>query len=480
MNNHRDTLAVSPLNLPAHTSISDIFKHFAHKPWAMLLDSADSQRQDGRFDIMVASPIATVTTKDSTSDIWHLNTQQQRKSQLPPLSLVNNLLQQYMPREFVTYKPKTKLPFLAGALGLFGYDLGKCFETLPNKNADEYTTPDMAVGIYSWSIIKDNVSQQFYLCYLSEYPHPECVDIQQLITAKTTAQSFSLTGQWQANMSKDEYTQKLSRISYYLQSGDCYQINLAQRFSASYKGDEWQAYQRLRLANQAPFSAFIRLGDNVVMSISPERFLSVDEQKVQTKPIKGTRPRSKDPKQDKLQAATLSNAEKDRAENLMIVDLLRNDLSKHCQPGSVAVPDLFKIESFAAVHHLVSTVTATLLPDSSALDLLQGAFPGGSITGAPKIRAMQIIDELEPNNRNIYCGSIGYIGLLGDMDTNICIRTLLCENTNNQHKIHCWAGGGIVLDSIPQDEYQESLDKVSKILPILSTPHVAFGLQEHE
>jgi para-aminobenzoate synthetase component 1 len=167
----------------------------------------------------------------------------------------------------------------------------------------------------------------------------------------------------------------------------------------------------------------------------------------------------------------------------MIVDLLRNDLSKHCQPGSINVPELFKLESFAAVHHLVSTVTGKLKIDSSAIDLLQGAFPGGSITGAPKIRAMQIIDELEPNNRNIYCGSIGYIGLFGDMDTNICIRTLLCEKSleksceceetpkisNNQQTMHCWAGGGIVLDSNAKDEYQESLDKVSKILPVLSS-----------
>ena len=195
-------------------------------------------------------------------------------------------------------------------------------------------------------------------------------------------------------MSQEQYTQKLMCISSYLQAGDCYQINLAQRFSATYMGDEWQAYQQLRVANHAPFSAFIRLVDSVIMSISPERFLSVNEQIVQTKPIKGTRPRFNDPIQDQQQIESLLSAEKDRAENLMIVDLLRNDLSKHCQPGSVNVPELFKLESFAAVHHLVSTVTGKLKTNSSAIDLLQGAFPGGSITGAPKIRAMQIIDEL--------------------------------------------------------------------------------------
>ncbi len=468
MNNHTYSLTVSLLNLPSHFSMADIFAHFADKPWAMFLDSADSQHQDGRFDIMVANPIVTITTIGSTSNVWQQETNQSQQSLVNPLSLVQSLLEQHMPSSQVTFTHNTKLPFMAGALGLFGYDLGKRFERLPNKNADEYSTPDMAVGIYAWSIIKDNINQQFYLCYLDPYPHPSIMDIQQLVQCANSSHSFRLTSQWQANMSQDQYTQKLSCISSYLQAGDCYQINLAQRFSANYLGDEWQAYQRLRVANHAPFSAFIRLADSVVMSISPERFLSVNERMVQSKPIKGTRPRSNDAKQDQQHIESLLSAEKDRAENLMIVDLLRNDLSKHCQPSSVKVPDLFKLESFAAVHHLVSTVTGTLKTTSSPLDLLQGAFPGGSITGAPKIRAMQIIDELEPNNRNIYCGSIGYLGVFGDMDTNICIRTLLCEQSNNQQTIHCWAGGGIVFDSNAKDEYQESLDKVSKILPVLS------------
>ncbi|GAC19936.1 aminodeoxychorismate synthase component I [Paraglaciecola arctica] len=468
MNNQKYTLVVNTLNLPSHYSIADLFAHFADKPWAMLLDSADSQRQDGRFDIMVANPIATIATKGTTSTVWQQKTSQSQESLLNPLSLVQSLLEQLMPSDQVTFTHDIKFPFMAGALGLFGYDLGKRFESLPNKNANEYSTPDMAVGIYGWSIIKDNLNQQFHLCYLEQYSHPSIEDIQQLVQNQLTPHTFSLTSHWQANMSQDQYTQKLTSILSYLEAGDCYQINLAQRFSAHYTGDEWQAYQDLRVANLAPFSAFIRLDDSVVMSISPERFLSVNERMVQTKPIKGTRPRSIDSKQDQQQIESLLNSEKDRAENLMIVDLLRNDLSKHCQPGSVKVPELFNLESFAAVHHLVSTVTGQLKSTSSPLDLLQGAFPGGSITGAPKIRAMQIIDELEPNNRNIYCGSIGYLGVFGDMDTNICIRTLLCEQSNKQQNIHCWAGGGIVLDSNAKDEYQESLDKVSKILPILT------------
>lgn len=472
MKNHTYSLTVLPLNLPRSYSMANIFSHFANKPWAMFLDSSDSQRQDGRFDIMVADPIASVTTIGDTSTVYHQETNQSQESLDNPLTLLQSLLEKYMPCNRVTPAQDITLPFMVGALGLFGYDLGKRFERLPNKNADEYSTPDMAIGIYAWSVIKDNLNQKFYLCYLDQYSHPSAEDIQQLLENDKLSNVFSLTSQWQANMSQNQYTQKLSTISSYLQAGDCYQINLAQRFSAHYTGDEWQAYQRLRTANQAPFSAFIRLADSVVMSISPERFLSVHDQVVQTKPIKGTRLRSNNPIEDQQQIESLLSAEKDQAENLMIVDLLRNDLSKHCQPGSVKVPDLFKLESFAAVHHLVSTVTGKLKTTSSALDLLQGAFPGGSITGAPKVRAMQIIDELEPNNRNIYCGSIGYLGVFGDMDTNICIRTLLCEKSheqsNHQQTMHCWAGGGIVLDSNAEDEYQESLDKVSKILPILS------------
>jgi para-aminobenzoate synthetase component 1 len=470
----RFCITVSPVNLPKSTSLTDIFGHFSHKPWAMFLDSANSQHQDGRFDILVADPIATVTCQGKNSQLWQKQTDTTVVSERNPIELIQTLLDQHMPKEQLDMADNSHLPFLVGAMGLFGYDLGKRFEDLPDKNNDNYSAPDMAVGIYSWSLIKDNHTQEIYLCYLDNFAHPSTLDIQNVANKKAQCADFDLTSHWQANMTQQEYIDKLGKISDYLQAGDCYQINLAQRFSATYTGDEWQAYTALREANQAPFSAFIRLDKSAILSISPERFLSVDRQKtVQTKPIKGTRPRQDDPVQDKKQIELLLTAEKDQAENLMIVDLLRNDLSKHCLPNTVRVPELFKIESFAAVHHLVSTVVGKLKPNSEPLDLLQGAFPGGSITGAPKIRAMQIIDELEPNNRNIYCGSIGYLGILGDMDTNICIRTLLCDPTKTNKTIHCWAGGGIVLDSEPNDEYQESLDKVSKILPVLSRQHIS-------
>ena len=264
-------------------------------------------------------------------------------------------------------------------------------------------------------------------------------------------------------MCHTDYATKFSAVQQYLQAGDCYQINLAQRWQADYQGSEWQAFLKLDQQNQAPFSAFIRLDDIAVLSVSPERFLQVNDKQIETKPIKGTRPRSLDSKQDQANAVELVNAEKDQAENLMIVDLLRNDIGRVAKPGSVKVPKLFAIESFPAVHHLVSTITATLDDRFNAIDLLRASFPGGSITGAPKIRAMEIIEELEPHRRHIYCGSIGYISAHGVMDTSITIRTLAAY----EGKLHAWAGGGIVADSQCEAEYQETFDKLAKILPIL-------------
>jgi para-aminobenzoate synthetase component 1 len=249
----------------------------------------------------------------------------------------------------------------------------------------------------------------------------------------------------------------------YLKEGDCYQVNLAQRFVANCQGDPWTAYQTLRVLNAAPFSGYLNLPEVQILSSSPERFLKLTDGIVESKPIKGTRPRKQNDAEDQQQIQQLINSTKDRAENLMIVDLLRNDISKTCKKGSVKVPEIFAIESYATVHHLVSTVTGVLADNQSALDLLKSCFPGGSITGAPKIRAMEIIEELEPNRRGIYCGTIGYMGFNGNMDSNIAIRTLVHSNNT----IRFWAGGGIVNDSVVEEEYQETFDKAAAILDLL-------------
>lgn len=466
MQNLTSTFKTAVIDIPPETEVSAIFQHYSMKNWSMLLDSGDSQHANNRYDIMVADPIATFVFKDGNLQITHAKPCDFAVDSDQPISALRQLLRFYFNSDQHTNNAKsdTSLPFIAGAMGYFGYDLGRAFEQLPDSNENDLSCPDMAIGIYSWSVIKDKQNGNYFLCWVDGYPAPTAESIVSLARQRNTTTSFELLSEWQSNMSELDYHQKIAQIHRYLRAGDCYQVNLAQRFSSTFAGDPWLAYLRLREANQAPFSAFIRIKDSVVLSLSPERFLSVKQGNVETTPIKGTRPRHLDKIKDEQSKSALVNSEKDRAENLMIVDLLRNDISKNCMPGTVNVPDLFYLESFPAVHHMVSKIKAQLSPLSTPLDLLRDAFPGGSITGAPKIRAMQIIDELEPNRRGVYCGSIGYIGLANDMDTSICIRTLLCEN----NQIHCWAGGGIVLDSEADSEYQECFDKVAKILPILT------------
>jgi para-aminobenzoate synthetase component 1 len=292
---------------------------------------------------------------------------------------------------------------------------------------------------------------------------------QQLITIFSTPpkpqprRPLEISGGISSNLTQQQYREAFNQIQAYIHDGDCYQVNFAQRFRASATGDSWASYLALRRNNPAPFGAYLNLPQGRVLSCSPERFLRLRNRKVETRPIKGTRPRGKGPDEDRQLREELSASAKDRAENLMIVDLLRNDLGKSCEPGSVTVPKMFEVESFATVHHLVSTVSGELAPGEDALSLLRGCFPGGSITGTPKLRAMEIIEELEPSRRGVYCGAIGYLGFDGDMDTNIVIRTLVQRNEN----VYFSAGGGIVADSKMQSEYQESFDKAAAIMELL-------------
>ncbi|ABV36968.1 para-aminobenzoate synthase, subunit I [Shewanella sediminis HAW-EB3] len=444
---------------------TELFSHLADKPWAMLLDSADAAHLDAKFDIIVCDPIATIVTDGQSSRVNHLQDGEIADSQVhsgDPFTLLNDTINHYFPHQY-----PSPLPFSGGAVGCFSYDLGRQIEHLPQIAARDILLPEMNVGLYPWALIFDRLNACWTLAhYHGEAPlESTLAQLNTLLEAKPNSVTgdFSLTSQWINQITKSQYIEKFDKIQSYLNSGDCYQINLTQRFTASYRGDEWRAYLKLRETNRAPFSAFIRLDDAAILSISPERFIQLRDGQVQTKPIKGTRPRFENAEADTSSALELAESEKDRAENLMIVDLLRNDIGKVAKAGSVKVPHLFQIDSFPAVHHLVSTVTAELHNKYQATDLLKAAFPGGSITGAPKIRAMQIIEELEPSRRSLYCGSIGYISQDGQMDTSITIRTLVAQANH----IHCWAGGGIVADSQANDEYQETFDKVSKILPVL-------------
>lgn len=435
-----------------------LFARLHHQPWAMLLGSAGPLGADNRFDIITADPLATLQTDGALTHIEQ--GEQHESSEDDPLTLLARC-QRDLLGEITTQA--TPLPFIGGALGLFGYDLGRRFERLPNLAARDVTIPDMAVGIYDWALLREVATGKWQLVH---WGHEAGLARRlQWLEAQHefAADPFALAGPWRSNMSRAEYGDKFARVQAYLAAGDCYQINLTQRFSAPYRGDEWQAYQALSRANRAPFSAFLRLPQGAILSLSPERFLLLDQRHIETKPIKGTRPRLADPTLDQASARELAEADKDRSENLMIVDLLRNDIGRVSRPGSVSVPSLFAVESFPAVHHLVSTIHGELDARWQGVDLLRACFPGGSITGAPKIRAMEIIEELEPQRRNAYCGSIGYLSQHGRMDTSICIRTLIAA----QGQLHCWAGGGVIADSDVDDEYQETYDKVARILPLL-------------
>lgn len=448
-------------NVPV-SDLSLIFQAVSGEPWAFLLDSASPSHPDSQWDIAVFDPFKTITFRDGEASITDRRSGTTIRTRQDPFDLVHQLLARHFP-----HQSDQTLPFMGGALGYWSYDLGREIESLPAMATPDISLPQMCIGLYDQAVLLHKQSGQIYLV-AGDDMQLNALEQQLLATGteleQAKRQAFSLRSDWRSNMTQAEYAEKFTRIHEYLLSGDCYQINLAQRFQAEYQGDEWDAYRKLREANAAPFSAFMRLEQGCILSISPERFVQVHQRDIETKPIKGTRPRFAAPQADAAAASELRHAEKDRAENLMIVDLLRNDLGKVAKPGSVKVPKLFEVESFPAVHHLVSTITAELAEGRHASDLLRGAFPGGSITGAPKIRAMQIIEELEPHRRHIYCGAIGYLSANGNMDSNIAIRTLVCEN----QQIYAWGGGGIVADSVCDSEYRETLDKLQRILPVLS------------
>ncbi|OIQ26797.1 MAG: aminodeoxychorismate synthase, component I [Vibrio sp. MedPE-SWchi] len=460
------SIQVTPIDYQQDLA-SRVFTHIQDKPWAMFLHSASQEHVDSRFDIVVANPIVTLTTKSTSTRVT--TPEGIFDSNDDPFELLTTLQSQYLPdvenlSDILSLSSETDYqdtPFVGGAVGYFAYDLGRRVEDLPNLARNDIDVPDMAVGLYAWALVIDH--QNKTACVVGHQPEKHWQWLLAQTKMANESNPFELTSSWSSNMTKQSYAEKFETVQNYLLSGDCYQINLAQRFEASYKGCEWQAYQKLETHNLAPFSAFIRTDDSAILSVSPERFLQVKDKVIETKPIKGTRPRSEIESIDNQNALDLANAEKDQAENLMIVDLLRNDIGRVATPGSVHVPKLFDIESFPAVHHLVSTIRANLNTQYTNADLLKASFPGGSITGAPKVRAMEIIEELEPDRRTVYCGSIGYISRDGTMDTSITIRTLVAKNSH----IYAWAGGGVVADSECDSEYQEILDKLSRILPVL-------------
>jgi len=464
-------------------------KNLLSRNWAMLLDSGVKNKQTGqkadsyrRYDICVCDPSVQLTLDDDALIISREQQEEKISNQnaQDTLLVMRKLLAKYAPPLTFTDDEKQQLPFNGGWLGYFSYDFGRKLRQNSLKTADiqnaseDLNMPLIRMGLYQWAIISDHQNKTSFLYNFGlshqrweELKHdiiPALNETNKTATARTSTTSFYLTRPFKSNLSYSDYAEAFQKIQGYIYAGDCYQVNFAQRFSTEFNGNTFGIYTILAEENDSPFSAYLNFPDQSIMSFSPERFIESHQGKVLTQPIKGTLPRDTDPDKDKELAIQLLNSEKDKAENLMIVDLLRNDLSKTAEKGSVKVTELFGLYQFASVHHLISTVTSTLDKKFDNFDLLATTLPGGSITGAPKIRAMQIIDELEPVKRGIYCGIIGYIDFNGNMDTNICIRTLVADKNN----LYCWAGGGLVTDSKLELEYQETFDKLNKILPVLN------------
>jgi len=442
-----------------------LFAALRDLPEAIWLDSGKPRSLQGCFDIISACPDQLLETRGKVTTVTDAGGS--RSTTEDPFQLATQLLQPLLDIE-----PCAEIPFVGGLLGYFGYDLGRSVVDIPNIAATVADLPDMRVGRYLWSLVVNHEARRSQLIF-----HPLCpVSVETEISERlasisdrhlTRGQKFKLTSPFKPTLCKDDYRQSIATIKNYIASGDCYQTNFTQHLSAQYQGDLWLAYLALREATPAPYGAFWQWSEQAILSISPERFIKTDIEQdqicVESKPIKGTILRGSSVEEDQENAIQLVNSSKDRAENLMIVDLLRNDLGKNCEPGSIRVPKLFSLESFPNVHHLVSTVNGVLRSDRSAIDLLRDSFPGGSITGAPKKRAMEIIEELEPVRRSVYCGSIGYISASRRMDTNIAIRTMVADGTS----IHCWGGGGIVADSEADAEYEESMNKIRALLNCL-------------
>ncbi|WP_425328276.1 aminodeoxychorismate synthase component I [Pseudomonas nitroreducens] len=438
--------------LPYQEDPGERFALIHRAPGAVLLDAGRPIATRGRYDLLSAWPLA---------ELAPLAGESANRFFARVRSALQSLGEARAP-------DTVDVPFVGGMIGYLGYDFGQRIERLPEPNQDDLGLPDARLGLYAWALVTDHEERSSRLVF---HPALAADERERLIRLFEDGHDgdalppFQLAAPFRPDLSREQYREALERVHGYILAGDCYQVNYTQRFRAPCSGSPWLAYRALREACPTPFAGYLALPEGAVLSLSPERFIQLHGGQVETRPIKGTRPRGDTPEADRNNAEALLASEKDRAENLMIVDLLRNDLGRSCRPGSVRVPELFAVETYPNVHHLVSSVRGELAADKDALDLLEGSFPGGSITGAPKVRAMQIIDELEPTQRSIYCGSLLYLDVRGEMDSSIAIRTVLVKDG----QASCWAGGGIVADSNWEEEYEESLTKVGVLLRTLES-----------
>jgi para-aminobenzoate synthetase component 1 len=453
-------------------------RRFASYPFFLFLDSAAPDSPWSRYSFVTADPFATLFARGA--DVY-APAPKRYPSGNPWAALADHLA------PFRTAGVPGLPPFQGGAAGLFGYGLCRHAERVPPPRRDEFRAPDMAVGLYDWALAFDHPARRAWLIATGlprrleagrQWAAGRLRWAREVLKRSDSCPSRPLRGpslpgrelcpQFDlpglpgstSNFDRPGYLAAVRRAVEFVHAGDCYQVNLSQRLLHPADLHPLELYRRLRERNPAPFAGYFDLGDFVIVSASPERFLRVENGWVETRPIKGTRPRGATPDEDRRRADELLHSAKDRAENVMIVDLLRNDLGRVCAYGTVDVAAVCRLETYEHVHHLVSEVRGRLRPGLGPVDLLRAAFPGGSVTGAPKVRAMEIIAGLEPTARGPYCGALGYIGFDGSMDTNILIRTFTAGRGWLQFPV----GGGVVADSRPEDEYAETLHKAEGLL----------------
>jgi para-aminobenzoate synthetase component 1 len=465
----------------------ELFELIKDRPYSFFLDSGMDPQRLGRYSFLGSEPFLVMSSRGS--EITLIRGQEHKVQHGNPFDTVGKLLEVYK----LDHCP-APVPFLGGAVGYLSYDLCHFIERLPSTAINDLKLPESYFAFYDTIVAFDHLEKKTYLVATG---FPEMEEGQRLRRARMRLEEMK---NWlyashsvianetkqsrggdcliatvprndrqnkeitlKSNFTPEEYMKAVNRVREYIAAGDVFQVNLSQRFEADLKISPHELYKRLRTVNPAPFASYINFPGVAIVSASPERFLRVQGDLVETRPIKGTRPRGKDSVEDERLAQELTHSTKDRAENLMIVDLERNDLGRVCHYGTVKVTELAILETFPTVFHLTSTVMGRLRRGKSNIDLLKATFPGGSITGAPKVRAMEIIDEIEPTERSVYTGSIGYLSFNEDMDINIVIRTFLIK----KGKAYFQVGGGIIYDSDPEAEYMETLDKARALIRAL-------------
>ncbi len=471
-----------PLIEEIETSLAPInlFELFGNDPFCFFLDSGMDHHKLGRYSFVGSRPFLVLRTRGNRAEFIG-NDGMTVIEDCDPFDLLRHSLDKYRldPAEL-------PVPFPCGAVGYLSYDLRHFVERLPKTTVDDLGIPECYFGFYDRIVAVDNLEGRTYLVSTG-FPELEGMaravraaerldDLKEMITAASVgakdptvahhSPGIGIAAGLSSGFTHESYLAAVDRARDYIIAGDIFEVNLSQRFEAELVISPWELYCRLRRINPAPFASYLGFDGVTIVGASPERFLCARGARVETRPIKGTRPRGTDPEKDDAFARELLASAKDRAENVMIVDLERNDLGRVCRYGSVKVTELATLEIFPTVFHLTSTVEGQLRANRDRFDLLRATFPGGSITGAPKLRAMEIIDELEPTSRGVYTGSVGYLGFDGNMDLNIVIRSFIVKNGRAYFQV----GGAVVYDSDPESEYRETLDKARALMDALDAP----------